>query len=65
MNRLEVPEIQITARDFFVGSSVADFRLEIRKLVGILKIEFVLEDSCTGIAVIVGSGVVHWGYALR
>jgi hypothetical protein len=57
--RSEVTEIQVAGREFFIGSCVADFRFEGRQFFGVAKVELVLEDGCTGIAVLVGNSVIH------
>jgi hypothetical protein len=59
VNCFEMGIVQITARRFFIRPSVADFRLERGKFIGICQIEFVLENRCAGIAIIIGNGVIR------
>jgi hypothetical protein len=54
---MTVEDPQDKARRLFICPSVADFGLEIGKLISIRQIEFVLENRCAGIAIVIGNGV--------
>ncbi|WP_433994158.1 hypothetical protein [Bradyrhizobium japonicum] len=64
VNRLEMREIQITGREFFIGPGVAYFRFECVELIGVGKIELVFQDGGAGIAVVIGDCIVHPGLCL-
>ena len=59
MDCFEMGVIQITGSCLFICPSIADFGLEIGKFISIRQIEFVLENRCAGIAIVIGNGVIY------